>query len=219
MYKFPSQKDITKAVINGIVEARDNYTFWTSNKTDLLDADDDFITVHICQNIAAIHNPPEIFIHANISDILKCSLNTREEYKYFMKEHLLSQDTISITLDERFKHQIDNDSISKVLISVKNGVVNSKKEHTNKIEQLCKLLQREKKEDSTLDYAIFAFYLEISDNARIGALQRIDNIISAFDDIVKNYPNLKSTFKGGDINTSENTGQWCVGCYIIEPNK
>lgn len=219
MYIFPNQNDIVKAIIHGIKESRDNYTFWTSNKTDLLDTDDDFLIVHICQNIAKLKNTPEIFIHANISDILKCSLSSREEYKYFMKEHLLSQDTISITLDERFKHQVDNDSISKVLISVKNGVVNSKKEHTNKIEQLCKMLQREKKEDSTLAYGVFAFYLEISSNARISASTRIDNIVSTFDDIVKEYPSLKSTFKGGDINISENTGQWCVGCYIIEPNK
>lgn len=219
MCKFPNQSDIIKAVCNGINEAKNNYTFWTSNKTDLLDTDDDFLIVHICQSIAKLQCPPEIFTHANISDILKCSLNTREEYKYFMKEHILSQDTISITLDERFTHEADNDSISKVVISVKNGVINSKKEHTDKIEQLCKILQRDKKEDSTLDYAIFAFYLEISNNARIGASKRIENIVSTFDDIVKNYRNLKSTFKGGDINTSENTGQWCVGCYIIEPNK
>jgi len=218
MYDFPNKNNIISSIIDGINEARDNYIFWTSNKLYLLDVDDDFLIIHISQCLAKLKNPPEIFMHANISDILKCSLSTKDEYKYFMKKHWLSQDTISITLDERFSNTTDINSISKVIISVKNGVVNSKKEHINKIEQLCKLLQRDKKDDSTLNYAVFAFYLEISINARIKAKQRIENIVSTFNDIVKKYSNLKSTFKGGDINTIENTGQWCVGCYIIEPN-
>jgi len=82
MYVFPNKNDIIKAVINGITKARDNCAFWTSNKTTLLDADDDFLTVHICQNIAALENVPEIFLHANISDILKCSLNSTAILQY-----------------------------------------------------------------------------------------------------------------------------------------
>ena len=218
MFNFPSKADIIKAIEDGIINAKNNYSFWTSNKIQLLDADDDFLTIHVAQEISKLKNPPEIFMHANISDILKCSLNTREEYKYFMKEHLLAQDTISLTLDKRFLHETNNDSVSVGVINIRNGVLNKKYEYTNDTEQLCKILQRDKKDDSTLDFAIFAFYLEISNNARIDANKRLINIKESFDKVVANYSNLKSNFKGGDINTIENAGQWCVGCYIIEPN-
>lgn len=218
MNSFPKQEIIIDAIKEGIFNARKNYNFWTSEKIQLLDADDDFLTIHIAQEIAKLENPPEIFMHANISDILKCSLKTREEYRYFMKEHLLAQDTISLTLDKRFTHETNNDSVSVGVISVRNGVLNKKDEYAKNIDQLCKILQREQKADSTLDFAIFAFYLEISQNARIDANKRLSNILSSFDNVLTNYNNLKSNFKGGDINIIENTGQWCVGCYIIEPN-
>jgi len=218
MYSFPTKNHIIDAIMIGIIKARNNYCFWTSNKINLLDADDDFLSIHIAQEIAQLDKPPEIFMHANISDILKCSLETRQEYKYFMKEHLLSQDTISLTLDRRFTDNNQNSSVSVALINVKNAVLNKKKEYSNSIEQLCKMLQREHKNDSTLDFAIFAFYIEISPNARIDANKRIKNIVESFNDIVKNYKCLKSNFKGGDIKQSENTGQWSVGCYIIEPS-
>ena len=213
-----NKNNIIDSTLKGIVQARDNYTFWTSNKIELLDADDDFLTVHVAQEISRQQNCPEIFMHANISDILSCSLNTRDEYKYFMKEHLLSQDTISLTLDKRFTHSGDNDSVSVAVINIKNAVLNAKQEYSNDIEQLCKLLQRDKIEDSTLEFAIFAFYLEISKNARIDANKRIKNITDSFNKVVQKYSNLKSEFKAGDINTMDNEGQWCVGCYMIEPN-
>lgn len=204
--------------MNGIHCSVDNYAFWTSNKLNLSDACDDFMIIHIAQEIAKLQNPPEIFLHANITDILKCSLPTKEQYRYFMEKHLLAQDTIAITLDERFEHNEDNDSISRAVISVKNNVVNNKLEHLKSIEQLCKILQREKEDESTLNFALFAFFLRISSDARIDAKTRIKNIILGFDNVVNKYDNLKSNFKGGDINAIENIGEWSVGCYIIEPN-
>lgn len=218
MNDFCSKKEIVEAVLKGIHCARTQYAFWTANKIQLLDACEDYLCIYTAQEIAKIQNPPEIFMHATVSDILKCSLHQRDQYKQFMQKYSLAQDTISITLDERFTHENDQDSISRVVIRVKNGVVNNKKEHTQDIEQLCKILQRENKEDSTLDFALFAFYLEISSSARIDAQQRIKNIVSSFDEVVQNYTNLKSNFEGGDIHTIENTGQWSIGCYSIEPN-
>jgi hypothetical protein len=218
MKYFPSMNNIVQAIENGIINAKNNYTFWTANKIQLLDADDNFLTIHVAQEISKLQNSPEIFMYANISDILKCSLNTREEYKYFMKKHLLAQDTLSLTLDKRFIHETNNDSVSVGVINIKNNVLNTKEEYTNDIEQLCKILQRKNKNNSTLNFAIFAFYLEISSNARIDANQRVENINKSFDKVVMKYSNLKSNFKGGDVNTIKNQGEWCVGCYVIEPN-
>ncbi len=218
MNKFSSQNDIVNAIVKGVNCSVDNYAFWTSKKLYLSDATDNFLTIHIAQEIAKLQNPPEIFLDAKITDILKCSLSRKEQYKFFMEKHMLSQDTISITLDERFENNSDTDLVSRVVIDVKNNVVNNKKEYSQRIEQFCKLLQRDKKEDSTLDFAVFAFFLQISCEARIDVKKRIENIISSFDTVVNNYKNLKSNFKGGEINTIENIGEWSVGCYIIEPN-
>jgi hypothetical protein len=79
------------------------------------------------------------------------------------------------------------------------------------------MLSRDKKEESTLDYGVFAFYLDISNTARKKSDRRIEEIIESFDKIVASHKNLKSSFKGGDINIIENIGEWCVGCYVIEP--
>ena len=103
-------------------------------------------------------------------------------------------------------------------MSIRNGVRNAQAEYKDDIELMCKLLQREEKSESTLDYAIFAFYLDISNTARKKGEKRIEEIIEAFDKIVSSYKNLKSSFKGGDIKKIENIGEWCVGCYIIEPS-
>jgi hypothetical protein len=81
---------------------------------------------------------------------------------------------------------------------------------------MCKMLERENKNDSTLDYGIFGFYLDISSSARKDARQRLDNIIEAFDKIVASYKNLKSSFKGGEIKKIDKVGEWCIGCYVIE---
>jgi hypothetical protein len=79
------------------------------------------------------------------------------------------------------------------------------------------MLDRDKKEDSTLDYGLFAFYLDISNSARKKSEKRLNEIIKSFDKIVNDYTNLKSYFKGGEIHVVQNIGEWCVGCYVIEP--
>jgi hypothetical protein len=102
-------------------------------------------------------------------------------------------------------------------MSIRNGVRNAQAEYKDDIELMCKMLQREHSDESTLDYGVFAFYLDISNTARKKSEKRIEEIIVAFDKIVSSYKNLKSSFKGGDINKIDNVGEWCVGCYIIEP--
>ncbi len=217
MNNFPTQDMVVDAVITGINTAKSNFTHWTGDELYLSYAPPRFLTIHISQEIAKLQFPPEIFIDATVADILRCSLPKRDGFKSFMQERKIVQDIFHLTLDERFEHKSDNDSISRVIMTIKNGVRNVQSEYTNEIERICKMLDREKKEDSKLDYGIFAFYLDISSGARKKSKKRFDEIIDSFDEVVKNYKNLKSNSKGGKINVIENIGEWCVGCYIIEP--
>ena len=217
MNPFPSQEEIVNSVMHGITIAKTNYTNWTSDELFLSYGPPKFLTIHVSQEIAKLNNPPEIFIDATIADILRCSLPKRDAFKWYMKENDIAQDVICLTLDERFEHQNDNDQVSRVIMSIRNGVRNAQSEYKTDIEQMCKLLQREDANASTLDYGLFAFYLDISNTARKKSEKRIEEIIEAFDKIVVSHKNLKSSFKGGDINRIENIGEWCVGCYIIEP--
>ena len=217
MHEFPKQDEIINSVIEGINTAKANFTHWTADELFLSYAPPRFLTIHISQEIAKLNNAPEIFIDATIADILRCSLPARDGFKSFMKEKNISQDIMHLTLDERFEHKSDNDSVSRVIMAIKNGARNVQDEYKNEVEKICKMLSRDKKEDSTLDYGIFAFYLDISNSARKKADKRVDEIVNAFDEIVSQHKNLKSNFKGGDINVIDNIGEWCVGCYVIEP--
>lgn len=217
MHNFPTQESIIEAVQKGIISAKENFTFWTADELYLSYAPPKFLTIHISQEIAKLKNAPEIFIDATIADVLRCSLPKRDAFRDFMKEHDLSQDTICLTLDERFEHKSDNDSVSRVIMSIKNGVRNSRDEYKYEVDKMCKMLSRQNKEDSTLDYGVFAFYLDISNSARKKANRRIEEITESFDEIVSSYRNLDSRFEGGNINSIKNIGEWCVGCYIIEP--
>jgi hypothetical protein len=213
---FPTQEEVINAVITGIETAKKNYTFWTADELYLSYAPPKFLSIHVAQEIAKLQNAPELFIDATIADILRCSLPNRTDFKDFMKKKYIMDRYLCLTLDERFKHKSDNDSVSKVIMCLKNGVRNVQEEYRNDVDVMCKMLERENKNDSTLDYAIFAFYLDISSSARKDAKERLKNIIEAFDNIVYSYKNLKSSFKGGKINKIEKVGEWCIGCYIIE---
>ncbi|RYA22990.1 hypothetical protein CRU96_10190 [Malaciobacter halophilus] len=217
MNNFPSQEKVIKCVIDGITTAKNNFTFWTADELYLSYAPPRFLTIHVSQEIAKLNNAPEIFIDATIADILRCSLPSRDTFKEFMKQRYLTQDVLCLTLDERFEHKSDNDSISRVIMSLKNGVRNVKEEYKYEIEKICKMLYRNKLEDSTLDYGIFAFYLDISSSARKKSEQRIKEITESFDKIVNSFENLESKLEGGKINIIPNIGEWAVCCYIIEP--
>jgi predicted nucleic acid-binding OB-fold protein len=218
MTDFPSQDLIIKAILDGITKAKNNFLFWTNDRLSLSYGPHKIVTIHVAQEIAQIENAPEIFINATVTDILRCSLPKRDQFLDFMNTRKLSQGTFSITLDERFKHQNDNDSISRVIISVINNVINTKKEYLDEIDRICKMISRDKEyKSSTLDYGVFSFYSDLSDNARKKLDKRIPELIKKFDKIVANYENLKATFKGGEIKKSENNGECSMGCYIIEP--
>lgn len=216
MSVFPIKDDVINAVIAGIENAKRNYTFWTSDELYLSYAPPKFLTIHVAQEIGKLTNAPEIFIDATVSDILRCSLPNRTDYKDFMRKNYIMDRLLCLTLDERFIHKSDNDSVSKVIMSLKNGVRNVQEEYKNDVELMCKMLQRDNASDSTLDYGIFAFYLDISSSARKNAQERLDNIIELFDLIVASHKNLKSSFKGGSIKKIEKVGEWCIGCYVIE---
>jgi hypothetical protein len=213
---FTIKDDVINAVIAGIENAKRNYTFWTSDELYLSYAPPKFLTIHVAQEIGKLTNAPEIFIDATVSDILRCSLPNRTDYKDFMRKNYIMDRLLCLTLDERFIHKSDNDSVSKVIMSLKNGVRNVQEEYKNDVELMCKMLQRDNASDSTLDYGIFAFYLDISSSARKNAQERLDNIIESFDLIVASHKNLKSSFKGGSIKKIEKVGEWCIGCYVIE---
>lgn len=217
MNKFPLKEQIIDSVLTGIATAQSNYNSWIAHDLYLSYAPAKFLSIHVAQEIAKIKNLPEIFIDATIEDILKSSLPKRNGFKEFMSKNNISQDVMSITLDERFEHENDDDSISRAIITLRNGVKTAKNEYKKDIELLCKLLSKENKQDSTLDYGIFGFYLDTTITSRIKATKRIEQIVNSFDNIVDSHKNLKSNFEGGDIHKVENIGEWCVGCYIIEP--
>lgn len=217
MQSFPSQNEIVDSIFDGIQTAKKNFSYWTTDELYLSDAPSNFLSIHVAQSLAKLTNPPEIFMDATIADILACSLSSQTPIVEFMNKNQISQNTIDITLDKRFEHQNDNDSISKVVITLKNGVRNAKEEYRKNIETLCKIVSTKVHQNSTIEYGVFAFYLDISNKARIKADKRIEEIIESFDAIVSTHQNLKSHFKGGDIIKIENIGEWCVGCYIIEP--
>ena len=213
---FPTKDEVITAVLNGISNAKKNYTFWTADELYLSYAPPKFLSIHVAQEIGKLQNAPEIFIDATIADILRCSLPNRTDFKDFMKSKYIMDRYLCLTLDERFTHKSDNDSVSKVIMCLKNGVRNVQEEYRNDVDVMCKMLERENKNDSTLDYGIFGFYLDISSSASKDAKERLDNSNEAYDKIVSSYKNLKSSFKGGEIKKIDKVGEWCIGCYVIE---
>lgn len=218
MSNFPKQELIIPAILEGVRKAKNNFLFWTNDRLTLSYGPHKIVTIHIAQELAQIQPTPEIFINASISDILRCTLPSREEYTTFMKKRNLQEGTFSITLDERFKHDNDNDSVSRAIISVKNNVINSKQEYLNEIERICNMINRDDEyKDSSLDYGVFAFYSDLSSDARKKLDKRIPELIKNFDKVLAKYDNLKATFKGGEINKTPDNEEWTIGCYIIEP--
>jgi len=218
MSNFPKKDEIVNAVLKGIENAKKNYTFWTCDDLYLSYAPPKFLSIHVAQEIGKLKDTPELFIDATISDILRCSLPNRSDFREFMRKKYIMDRSLCITLDERKEHKSDNDSISKVVMSLKNGVRNVQQEYLDDVELICKLIERDNLNDTTLDYGIFAFYLDISSSARKKAQIRLEAIIESFDKVVSKFKNLKSNFKGGEIHKIDKVGEWCIGCYIIEPS-
>ncbi len=216
MNNFPTQEQVVHAVLSGITQAEKNFLFWTNNRLTLSSGPQKILCIHVAQTLSLIENAPEVFIDATVSDILRCSLPNRKAFKTFMEKNALSQGTFSITLDERFLHQNHNDSVSRVIMTLKNGVCNAKAEYSFEIERLCKMLQRKNKDESALDYGIFAFYTDISTTARKKLAKRIPEIIASFDEVVSHFPSLKANFHATPIKQVEDVGEWMAGCYVIE---
>jgi len=214
--KFPTQENIINATIKGINQAKNNFLFWTNDRLYLSHAPAKMLSIHVAQEISKIKDAPEIFIDASISDILRCSLKDRSAFLNYMDKHSIKEDVFSITLDKRFKHKNNNDSISKVIISVKNGIRNIKNEYTNEIEKICKMLNSSKEEESSLEYGIYAFYTDLPISARKKLQIRIPQIVQSFNKIVQKYPNLKSSFKDNGIHEIEDIGEWTIGVYLVE---
>ncbi len=219
MNNFVSQDEIINAIQSGIIQAKNNFLFWTNDRLSLSYGPREIVKIHIAQEIAKIQdNTPEIFINATVSDILRCSLPNRDQSLEFMSKRDLKEGTFSITLDERVPHTSNNDSISRVIISVLNNVINAKPEYLDEIDRICKMVNRDDKyKNSTLDYGVFAFYSDLSEDARKKLDKRIPEIIKKLDSVVAKYDNLKATFKGGEIKNYHTNSQWSMGCYIIEP--
>jgi len=213
MTKFPEQKKVVEATLQGTIKAAKNFLNWTNDRLFLSHGPYKIISIHIAQEIAAIKNAPEIFLDATISDILRCSLPDRGAYTSYMEKKKITQGIFSITLDERFEHQNDEDSISKVIMSVRNGVRNPKLEYSNDIEVICKMLDCE----TSLEYGIFSFYSDLSTNARKKLDKRIPELVKSFDVVVKKFPSLKSNFVSSEIQKIDDSGEWLAGCYVIEP--
>jgi hypothetical protein len=217
MSNFPNCESIVQGVLQGIESAKKNYFFWTNNRLFLSYGPQKIITIHVAQALGALPEAPEVFIDATVADILRCSLPKRNGYSEYMHSVGLTQGTVNITLDERFEHASDNDSVSKAIISVKNGVRNPKEDYINEIDRLCKMLVPNSPSDSTLECAMFAFYSDLSEGARVKLAKRIPNIIANFDKVVAKYPKLQSGFETLGIEKIPEVGEWCAGCYFIIP--
>lgn len=217
MIDFPKREDVIKAVLHGIEAAKKNYFFWTNNRLFLSYGPQKIITIHVAQALGDLPQAPEVFIDATVADILRCSLPKRSAYPEYMHSVGLIQGTVSITLDERFEHQNDNDSISRVIISVKNGVRNVKAEYSQEIDRLCKMLVPHAPHESKLDYAVFAFYSDLSEGARVKLAKRIPSIVESFNSVVAKYPNLDGYYESLGIQRVLEAGEWCAGCYCIVP--
>ena len=216
MARFPDKQSVIDATIKGINRAKDNFLHWTNDRLYLSYAPAKMLSIHVAQEIAKIKNAPEVFIDATISDILRCSLKNRRAFLDYMDKKNISEGVFSITLDERFRHKNNNDSISRVVMSVKNGIRNIKNEYQNEIERICKMLDSSKEEESTLDYGLLAFYSDLPKSARKKLSTRIPQIVKSFDEIVQKHPNLKSDFQSNGIQQIEDIGEWIIGVYIIE---
>ena len=219
MSNFPKQDEVINALLEGMKKAEANFLFWTNNRLSLSSGPQKIISIHVAQELSLMPNAPEVFIDATVSDILRCSLPDRKGFKSFMEKNALSQGTFSITLDERFVHQHHNDSISRVIITLNNGVRNVKPEYTYEIERLCKMLQRKEGNVSTLDYGVFAFYADLSLSARKKMDKRIPEIKESFDLVVSRFPSLRARFVATPIYDVEDVGEWMAGCYVIEPKE
>ncbi len=217
MSKFPSQERVIEALLQGIQNAEKNFLFWTNNRLSLSSGPQKIISIHVAQELSLIENAPEVFIDATVADILRCSLPDRKAFKSYMEKHALSQGTFGITLDERFIHHNNNDSISRVIVSIHNGVRTMKPEYTHEIERLCKMLHRKKREDSTLDYGVFAFYADISVLARKKLQKRAVELKAGFDAVVEHFPSLQARLISTPICVVPDVGEWMAGCYVIEP--
>lgn len=217
MSNFPSQERVIEALLRGIQNAEKNFLFWTNNRLSLSSGPQKIISIHLAQELSVIENAPEVFIDATVADILRCSLPDRKAFKSYMEKNALSQGTFGITLDERFIHHNNNDSISRVIVSIHNGVRTMKPEYTYEIERLCKMLHRKKREDSTLDYGVFAFYADISVLARKKLEKRLVELKTGFDAVVEHFPSLRARLVATPIYNVVDVGEWMAGCYIIEP--
>lgn len=219
MTNFPKQDSILNAVLEGIKMAEKNFAFWTNGRLFLSYGSPGMITLHVASQIAKLQDAPEIFIDATVADILRCSLPSRNQFPSYMQANKLTQGTFNITLDERFEHVNDNDSISKVIISLANGVRNIKTEYSNEIERICKMINPEVCENNSLEYGIFAFYSDLSNSARKKLDKRMPELVKSFDVVVKKFPALQSKYLVTDITRVPDKGEWCAGCYVIEPKK
>ena len=216
MARFPIKQNVINATIKGINKAKENFLHWTNDRLYLSHAPAKMLSIHVAQEIARIKNAPEVFIDATISDILRCSLKDRKAFLEYMDKNSLSEGLFSITLDERFRHKNDNDSISRVIISIKNGIRNIKTEYLNEITRVCKMLNSSKDEESTLEYGLVAFYTDLPKSARKNLSVRIPLIIESFNEIVQKYPNLKASFQDSGIQKIKDIGEWIIGVYTIE---
>lgn len=213
MNNFPNQDLIVNSIINGAIKSAENYLVWTNNRLLLSHGPDKILSIHVAQEIAKIEDAPEIFIDATISDILKCSLSNSKEYISYMKQKNIAQDTVSITLDEKFEHLNDEDSISKVIISIKNGIKSQKKVYLEEIETMCKMIDCD---TTSLDYGVFCFYMDVSLSARKKLSKRVPEIVEKFEEVTKKFPSIKSTFIDSGIKVEKEIGEWIVGCFIIQ---
>ncbi len=218
MRNFPQQNEVIEALLQGIQNAQKNFLFWSNNRLSLSSGPQKIISIHVAQELSLMKNPPEVFIDATVADILRCSLLNRNAFRAYMQEHALAQGTFSITLDERMVHHHNNDSISRVIISVHNGMRTTKPEYMHDIERICKMLQRAHQEDSTLDYGVFAFYADISALARKRLDQRLKELMTHFATIVARFPSLRAHLVATPIYKSIDSGEWMAGCYIIKPS-
>ncbi len=82
---FPKQNDIVSVILKGVKTAKCDFTHWTAQELFLTKTITKILTIYIFQEIAKIKNNLKFFMDTTVTDILKCPLSKRDNFRKIME--------------------------------------------------------------------------------------------------------------------------------------
>lgn len=208
MQSFPSQSRVVNAILDGIKNAHLANLKWTNHSAWLSLAPEYMINIFIGQSIEKLSPMPEIWFEVSVTDLAN-SVSKSSNTKQFIDS--ISRNTKDGPKNEKIDIVLDDNKYSRVMIEVKNAVSTWGAGIEKDIERISKAL----KEETTLDYGIFAFFA--NDNKK-----KIDDIITDLAEqarqksLVHNI-NLMPVF---EIIEEQNNDWSCAAvCFVLERKK